>query len=317
MSKKKPTLKDIAEIAEVSVATVSWAINGTKARIPQKTRAKIIKIAKEIGYRPNVLARNLVQGKTDLIGFVTDDVATSPFAGEIIAGAQEEAWKSNKILLIVNTDGKKEVEDNALKMMKEQQVQGIIYSTWYHRKVTSPSLFAEIPSLFVNCYSQQEDYMAVVPNEVQGGRTATDLLIKAGHKRIAFINTTSVSPAQSDRLQGYKDALKNANLTYDDALVIYAKPNQEGGYDVANSIIGLGVSAVFCHNDRVAMGLYDGLRKRNVKIPADISIVGFDNQEIIAEHLHPKLTTVALPHYNLGAIGVQQLLQKIEQHQRF
>ncbi|MFX3618665.1 MAG: LacI family DNA-binding transcriptional regulator [Sporolactobacillus sp.] len=310
----KVTLHDVAKAAGVSIATASWAINDNKnVRIPAETREKVRKVAEQLGYRPNALAKGLAQGISALIGFVTDDVATTPFAGQVIAGAQDEAWRSGRLLLVVNTDGKESVEKTALKMMMEHQVDGIIYSTWYHRHVNPPELLLERPSVLVNCFDEQDLYPAVVPDEVQGGRTATELLIEAGHRRIAFLNTSSPSPARTGRLEGYKQALKAAGIAFDSSLVMYVEPNQEGGFNVTNALVDSGATAVFCHNDRVAMGLYDGLKERGLSIPDDMSIVGFDNQEVISNYLHPALTTVALPHYELGVLGIRELLKRFNE----
>ncbi|MFC7617323.1 substrate-binding domain-containing protein [Actinokineospora soli] len=149
----------------------------------------------------------------------------------------------------------------------------------------------------------------VVPDEVQGGRTATELLAARGHRRIAFINTTTAAPARDGRLRGYREALEAAGIPFDPGLVFDAVPNQEGGYRTVPELLERGATAVFCHNDRVAMGLYDGLRERGLSVPGDLAVVGFDNQEVIAAHLRPPLSTVALPHYELGAAGVRLLLE--------
>ncbi|MCQ2009481.1 LacI family DNA-binding transcriptional regulator [Sporolactobacillus sp. STSJ-5] len=307
---RKITLQDVAEAAGVSVATASWSINDNeKHRIPANTRNRVRKIAESLGYQPNALGKGLVQGTSDLIGFVTDDVATMPFAGQIIKGAQDEAWRSGKLLLIIDTGGKESVENKALTMMAEQQVQGIIYSTWYHRPVESLKLQSERPAVLVNCFDMHDLYPAIVPDEVQGGRTATELLVKAGHRRIAFVNTTSPSPARTGRLEGYKQVLEEAGISRDSSLIMYAKPDQEGGFNVTESLVESGATAVFCHNDRVAMGIYDGLKQKGLSIPDDISVVGFDDQSVISAHLHPALTTVGLPHYDLGVLGIRKLLK--------
>lgn len=268
-------------------------------------------VAEELGYQRNALAKGLVQQSSSLIGFITDDVATTPFAGQIIQGAQNEALKQGKTLLIINTNDNEVLEHDAFKLMLEYQVQGIIYSTWYHHEVKVPRLMADIPLVLVNCFEKPIGHISVVPNEESGGEVATDALINNGHKKIAFINTTSVSPAKEGRLRGYMKVLDEAGIQFDSKLVINAEPNQEGGYQAAKGILNMGVTAVFCHNDRVAMGLYDGLKELNAKIPEDISIVGFDDQEIISNYLHPKLSTVALPHYDLGILGTRKLLESV------
>ena len=199
-------------------------------------------------------------------------------------------------------------ERDALGMMLEHKVRGILYSTWNHRATEIPDALAEADHVLVNCYTAGTATRAVVPDEVGGGRTATDLLLAQGHRRIAFVNTTSPSPAREGRLQGYREAHAAVGAEVDEALILDASPEQEGGYAVAEQLLALGVTGVFCHNDRVAMGLYDALRERGLRVPGDMAVVGFDNQEVIAGHLRPPLSTVALPHYELGVRGVRVLL---------
>ncbi|MFR4786494.1 MAG: hypothetical protein ACLUAM_08805 [Bifidobacterium adolescentis] len=134
-------------------------------------------------------------------------MATSPFAGQVIQGAQDEAWRNGKILLVVNTNGKKDVERKTFAFMLEHQVEGVIYSKWVHESITPPSELDKVPAVLVNCYDERGRFPAVVPNEVQGGATATRLLLEAGHRRIAFVNAITPSPASLGRLEGYKAAL--------------------------------------------------------------------------------------------------------------
>ncbi|SDH21835.1 transcriptional regulator, LacI family [Leifsonia sp. 98AMF] len=310
------TMRDVAEAAGVSIATVSLVINDKKnARIGDDARRRVREAIRTLGYRPNALAKNLVSGHSKFIGLVADAIATTPFAGQIIHGAQDEAWKHGYVLLVANTDGNADAEREAIGMMLEHKVRGILYSTWYHRAAAVPEPLRETDFVLVDCFSPDGDAPAVVPDEVQGGRAATQLLIDSGHTRIAIINTTTPSPAHEGRLLGYREALEDAGIAFDPSLVFDALPEQEGGYDSVDALLASGATAVFCHNDRVAMGLYDGLRRRGLSIPEDMAVVGFDNQEVIAAHLRPPLTTVALPHYELGAKGVRMLLG-VDDHRR-
>lgn len=305
----KVTLQDVAKAAGVSIATASWAVNDNKnVRIPEATRRKVRKVADRLGYHSNALARGLARGRSDLIGFVSDGVATSPFAGQVIQGAQDEAWRNGKILLVVDTDGNPTIERKAFAFMLEHQVEGVIYSSWVHRSIVPPAELDRITSVLVNCFDEQGRFPAVVPNELQGGRTATQLLIDAGHRRIAFVNDPPISPASVGRLAGYRQALEESGIEYDPRLVIAAGADQEGGYGAAGAVLASGATAVFCYNDRASMGLYDTLRERGLRVPDDLSVVGFDNQEVISAHLHPALTTVGLPQYDLGVLGVRALL---------
>lgn len=303
------TMRDVAKVAGVSVATVSHVVNDKPgARIGEDARRRVHEAVAKLGYRPNALAKTLSEGTSRFIGLVADAIATTPFAGQIIHGAQDEAWKHGYVLLVANTDGNTAVEDDAIAMMLEHQVRGILYSTWYHREITVPQLLRQTDTVLVDCFADGSGLPAVVPDERQGGQTATEELLRAGHTRIAFINTTTLSPAQSGRLEGYRRALGAAGIAFDESLVFPAVSEQEGGYEATPAILASKATAVFCHNDRVAMGLYDGLRENGLRIPDDIAVMGFDNQDVIAAHLRPTLSTVALPHYELGAAGVRVLL---------
>ncbi len=303
------TLRQVAEAAGVSTATVSLVVNKKKdARIAAATRKRVRDAIRDLGYRPNAMAQTLVSGTSRFIGLVADAIATTPFAGQIIHGAQDEAWKHGFALLIANTEGNGELETDAIAMMLEYKVRGILYSTWFHRATDIPASLREADFVLVNCFSTEPGSRAVVPDEEQGGRSATEILLRHGHRRIAFINATIPAPAKDGRLQGYKEALEGAGIPFDDGLVLEAYPDQEGGYGATEELLKRNVTAVYCYNDRMAMGLYDGLREHGLSIPEDMAVVGFDNQEVIAAHLRPPLSTVSLPHYELGAAGVRMLL---------
>ena len=303
------TMKQVALEAGVSVTTVSHVVNDKRgARIGEDARRRVLEAVDRLGYRTNALAKTLVKGTSPFIGLLSDSIASTPFAGQIVRGAQDAAWQRGHILLVANTEGNAEAEERAISMMLQYKVRGILFSRWYHRCVTPPTSLRETSTVLVNCYDDVGDSPCVVPDEVGGGRRAAQALLAAGHRRIALINTTSPSPAQSGRLEGYRQALEAAGIDLAPELVWEAQPDQEGGYASVERLLATGATAVCCHNDRVAMGLYDALRDRGLSVPADMSVVGFDNQEVIAGYLHPPLSTVALPHYELGVAGVRLLL---------
>lgn len=305
------TLRDVARVAGVSVATVSLVVNNkTQARVGEGTRQRVLQTVNALGYRTNALARSLVRGESPFIGLVADAIATTPFAGQIVRGAQEEAWKYGYVLLVADTDAVPDATDRAIQMMTEHRAHGILFSTWYHRDVEPPASLGTIPTVFVNCRSTSPGSYSVIPDEEQGGRAATEHLIERGHSRIAFINSTETTPSTVGRLRGYKQALSSADIAYDPKLVVRSFPEQEGGYAAGERLLAMvnRPTAVFCYNDRVAMGLYDRLKEAGLAIPNDMAVVGFDDQEVIAAHLRPALTTVALPHYDIGALAVRTLL---------
>ncbi|GHK05962.1 LacI family DNA-binding transcriptional regulator [Streptomyces sp. NPDC003753] len=307
-ARRAVTMRDVAREAGVSVSAVSHVVNNTNARIGQDTRERVLRAIDELGYRPNAMAKNLVKGSSRFIGLVADAIASTPFAGQIIHGAQEEAWKHGHVLLVANTEGNAAAEASAISMMLEHKVRGILYSTWYHREVKVPAELTASDTVLVNCFSPSADVRAVVPDETSGGYDATRMLLEQGHRRVAFLNTLTPSPARVGRLHGYRKALTEASLEFDRRLVFDVQPDQEGGFAAVRDILRSEATAVFCHNDRVAMGVYDGLRDRGLRVPEDLSVAGFDNQEVIAAHLRPPLSTVALPHEELGRRGVRVLL---------
>ena len=195
-------MRDVAKVAGVSVATVSHVVNDKPgARIGDDARRRVQEAVIELGYRPNALAKTLSQGTSRFIGLVADAIATTPFAGQIIHGAQDEAWKHGYVLLVANTDGNEAAENEAIAMMLEHQVHGILYSTWFHRAINVPEALHQTDTVLVDCFAEGSGLPAVVPDEEQGGRTATEELLAAGHRRIAFINTTTPSPG-TDRPSG-------------------------------------------------------------------------------------------------------------------
>jgi LacI family transcriptional regulator len=150
---------------------------------------------------------------------------------------------------------------------------------------------------------------------VQGGRTATEILLQKGHRRVGFINNIDPIPATFGRLEGYKQALASLDIPFDPALVRSARSDAAGAYDCALELMELPErpTALFCFSDTMAMGAYDALHKLGLRIPEDVAIVGFDNLELIAAQLHPALSTMALPHYEMGRWAVKYLLEHADQ----
>jgi LacI family transcriptional regulator len=311
---KRPSMNDVADLAGVSQTTVSFVINNTPdAGIPEKTKQRVWAAVKELSYRPNVLAQSLRMQRSGIIGFVSDTIAITPQAGKIFEGAQDVAWAHGKILLLVNTKNNPELKIAGIDMLLARQVEGIIYGTMFHRPVDPPKALSEVPTVLLDCFTEDRRYPSVVPDEVGGGQKATEILINKGHRRIAFINCTDPVPAAFGRLDGYRSALASYSIPYDEALVCASMSNPDGGYRCAQALMQLPdpPTAIFCFNDRMAMGAYDALRKLGKNIPNDVAIMGFDNQELIAAYLYPPLSTMELPHLEMGKWAVTHLLQLI------
>jgi LacI family transcriptional regulator len=303
------TIQDIARKAGVGVGTVSRVLNDAPNVNPQ-TRQLVQAIMAEVGYRPRTAAQTLRTHKTHEIGFITDEIASTPFAVDVIRGAQDAAWAHGKILILINTNRNPDVLHAALETMLERQVEGIIYAAMFHQPVQLPITVCELPAVLVDCYVEDRTLPSVVPDEVTAGRLATATLIERGHRRIGFINNNEATPAAVGRLAGYRQALAEAGIPFDPLLLCPEASDPDGGYRSVQRLRQQPdpPTAIFCFNDRMAMGAYAALRDLKLAIPHDVAVLGFDNQEIIAANLRPGLTTMQLPHYAMGQWAIQYLV---------
>lgn len=320
MSNKNIGIKDVAVAAGVSVTTVSHVLNEVSyARISSETRDKVKTAAEELGYGPNRLAQALRTQRTGMLGLVSEEIATTPHAGRIILGADEAAKARGYNLMIINTPGSASLESRQadVQALLERRVDGILYATMYHRNVELPDNLGSVPSVLVDSVAIGGNITAVVPDEDGGARAAVGALLDAGHTRIAFLNNTDDVPATRQRLQAFRAMLTEAGLDGDAAPVESEISEVQGGYEAAKRILSRDdradiPTALFCYNDRMAMGAYRAAAELGLRIPADLSVVGFDDQELIAANLYPGLTTVALPHYEMGAWATEHLIDAIE-----
>ncbi len=315
MTKKHAvTMMDVARHAGVSQTTVSFVLNNAETpNIPEETRQRVFASIAELGYRPNALAQGLRLKRSGIFGFITDEIAITPHAGKIFEGAQDVAWEKGKILMLVNTKADPEIESTAIDLLFTHRVEGIIYATMYHRPVILPAALRDIPVMLLDCFVEDRRLPSVVPDEFGGGYAAVKHLLEKGHRRIGFVNHRANIPASIERLEGYKAALLDYGVQFDPELVSYIEGHSDNGYPGARQLLKdeNRPTALFCFNDRSAMGAYDAIRNMNLRIPEDVAVVGFDNQEIIAAHLYPPLTTMELPHYQMGAWAVQKLVEMI------
>jgi LacI family transcriptional regulator len=304
---------DVARLAGVSQTTVSFVINDVpNVSISEKTRLAVLNAVKQLGYTPNAMAIGLRTSQTRLIGLVTDEIATTPFAGQIVQGAQEAARAKQRLLMLMNSGKDAGVEDQEIDVLLSRQVEGIIFATMRHRVIVPSKLLHQIPSVLLDCRDANGSLPSVVPNEFLGGYQATEVLLQEGHRCIGMINTSESVPASQLREQGFRQALSDHGITVDDGLIVYGEDgNAKTGYDGAKTLFSryAPMTALFCFNDRVGMGAYDALRQMGKRIPEDVAVIGFDNYELIAANLHPELTTMQLPHYEMGRWAVETVLQ--------
>lgn len=318
-NQNRATIKDVAARAQVSPTTVSHVLNEVEsARVGEETADRVRAAAAELDYVPSRMAQGLRTQRSQLIALLSDQIATTPHAGEIILGAQERARERGYTLVVYDAGGNPDNEATDIKMMARQHVDGVVYASMYHRVVELPAGL-DGPVVMVDARTPDDSVPAVVPDEVAGGRDATRELLDHGHRRIGLPWNRDDIPATHLRLQGHHDVLRQAAIDVDERLVVpEVSVASEGGYRAARHLLSLDdrPTALFCFNDRMAMGAYRATRELGLDVPADISIIGFDDQPYIGEGLSPGLTTLRLPHYEMGEWGVRRLIELLDDDAR-
>ena len=304
-------ISDVAAAAGVSVTTVSLVLNDVESRISDETRQRVREAARAVGYTPNSVARGLRTQQTRTVGLISDQIATTPYAGRMLAGAQDAARENGHLLFLIDTGGDATIESEAITALTAQQVDALIYACMWHRVVDAPDGISP-QTVFLDCRPVDGGYRAVVPDDRAGGHAAVRELIDAGHRRIAYVDTSDGPIASGLRHEGYLRALADAGIEIDAALHVQEETTAQGGRAAADRLLDLPAAqrptAIFCFNDRMAAGVYIAAHRRGLDIPGDISIVGFDDQQLVAAEQDPPLTTVALPHYDMGRWAMEVAL---------
>jgi LacI family transcriptional regulator len=306
--RRRPTMVDVSRLAGVSPTTVSFVINNrTDAGISPETRRLVLEAVELLGYRPNRTAQGLRTRRTHTIGLVTYRVAVTPHGGRTISGAHDVAQKYGSLLLIVNSNPR--VVRSAVDDLLDRQVDGIVFAAEGTCRMTPPAAAQQVPIVLVNCFAPGSTVPCVLPDEARGGRQATKLLLAAGHRRIAHITGWPRAWATRERLKGYFAALTDAGVPRDDDLVLAGDFRTNSGYELTRTLLARSErpTAIFCGNDRMALGAYQAMAEAGLQVPEDISIVGYDDQEDLAAELRPPLTTLRLPYYEMGRWALEQI----------
>ena len=304
------TMKDVAARAGVSQSTVSFVLNGNEdMRIAAETRARVLKAVSELGYRSRSAGRPPSAQSKRVIGFMLDEIATSPFAAISIDGAQDEARKHDALLEIVMTGGDPEYEAAALRKWAADGVTGVIYGSILTRKAAPPDSLRRHRAVLLNCYDAAQRYASVVPAERRGGEAATKALLAEGYRKIAFIAGEAWMEASRQRKEGFERAMRDAGLTIDPLLMRDGNFLPSGGRAATIDLLRSGPrpDAIFCANDLMAVGCYEALKELGERPGETMAVMGYDDQEI-AQHLSPALSTVVLPHREMGQWATLDLL---------
>jgi LacI family transcriptional regulator len=311
VSTARPTIYDVARLAGVSTATVSRALNGT-GKIAPATGAAIAAAVRQLGYRPNTVARSLVTKSTQTIALLLPDIA-NPFYAELVSGIQKRALAAGWTMLLCTTEGDPEREEQYLSLLRAKQVDGVL--------VDGLLLPPERIGRFVReglpmvCLDRDIDSTSVPLVQVDnrlGARLATEHLLSIGHSRIAHVSGAPELRISGERVQGYRDALTTAGIEYEPALVTTGSFTEDGGWGAARTLLHTSdFSAVFAANDLSALGVMNAIAESGRRIPDDVSVVGFDDVRL-ARFTTPPLTTIHQPAFEIAQRATQLLLDLAE-----
>lgn len=309
MAKDKVNIYDVAAKAEVGIGTVSRVLNNSP-KVKNETRTKVLKVIKELNYRPNKLAQNLASQKANAIGIIVPTFIDHFFV-EVLKGIQA-ALEAEKIdLILYKIDKDQAMLDKILDIVHSKKVDGIVAVTMDIGEEDYQQLLAEeIPIVLAD--EKNDDFHSIYLNDLKGAEMAIQYLLAQGHQKIAFINGAQTSQHGIRRLKGVKNILAKNDLVLEPELLKFGDFKTESGYKLMLEILDLPQAnwptAVFAASDNQAIGILEALKEKNIKVPAEIAVVGYDNIEL-AEYL--KITTVWQPMYKLGYLSIEVLLKAI------
>lgn len=306
------TIRDVAEAAGVSIATVSRVLNNKDHPVGTETRQRILATADSLGYRPNIAARSLRTDRSATVGIIADDII-GPFATKIIRGIQDRLRQAGYLCVIISADWNPEAEREAIHDLVSRSIDGIVFSeTWHHTAVELLDL-ASKPYVFVHRQFAAPGQYSAIPDERYAVHLVMQHLLSMGHRRIGYINGPERYYASALRLAGYCEELASADIAFDPALVERGDWELESGYRAMQRLLTAQprLTALFAGNDLMAAGAIYALQDAGLRVPEDVAVVGYDDREI-SRTFRPRLTTVTLPCYEMGQAAAQMLLDRME-----
>lgn len=308
------TLRDVAFRAGVHTGTASRALNpATRSLVNEKTARKIMRAAEALGYRPNPMARGLKTNRSFTIGVLIPDL-TNPLFPPIVRGIEEGLAVEGYTALIANSDHDLEKEHLHFRTMKDRQVEGVIMATAErNRSLVEQAIAADVPIVLVNRTIDSKNVFAAIADDREGARLAVDHLAALGHTRIAHLAGPQRFSTGLTRYRGFMEAMRARGLEPDPDLIKFSDDFVESEgmrtfKELLNSTADF--SAVFAGNDLLALGCYDVLAAENLSCPTDLSIVGFNDIPFL-DKLRPPLTTVRIPHYEIGLRAAELVLERL------
>lgn len=305
------TMKDIARIAKVSTSTVSHVINNTRY-VSDEIREKIMKVVNELNYTPSAVARSLKVKETKTLGMLVT-ATSNPFFAEVVSGVEQYCNQHHYNLIISSIDGNEQRLQQNIQTLIQKQVDGLLlmYSDTRHAMVEQLNL--NLPIVVMDWWPTELNADKIYENSEFGAYLATKTLIEQGHKNIAIITGKLDKSLAHNRLLGYQKALQDAHLPINPDWIIESHFDFEGGVEGMKKLLQITPrpTAVFACSDTIAVGVYQVAWQQGLRIPQDISVIGYDNI-MLAQYLTPPLTTIHQPKAELGKLAVETLLERIK-----
>ena len=307
------TIRDIAKLSNVSIATVSKIINGKDSNISDATRRRVKKIMKEQNYTPNPIARTLVTKRSDTLGIIVPDIG-NPFFSQLIRAVEDFSNSRGYHLIILDTDDDIEKQKTCLQIMQKKMVDGIILVSSSFRFGESELLPFHSPVVLVDGNDEKRYFIGKVGiDNTYGGYIATKHLIEKGCKKIAFLSGGKHSGSTKERYVGYQKALKENNIPSSDGVCLFGKFTSEFGYEATKKMLEnrLEIDGIFAGSDLIALGVMKALEEYEFSVPDKIKLIGFD-AIYVSRYLSPALTTIRQPIYDIGKLASEMLIEYIE-----
>lgn len=308
----RATMADVAREAGVSLMTVSRVVN-EKGDVSPATRQRIVAIIERLGYRPSGIARGLATQRTGTLGLVLPDVANTFFAN-VARGAEQEAYARGYNIFLCNTNEDPRREIDLLRSLEEKRVDGVVLCSSRLQDAELRSLLAYHRAVvLINRQIESGGVCSVLIDDAYGGRLATQHLLQSGHRAVGFLAGPELSQSGRQRREGYRAAFAEAGLQVDRDWVCHCAPTAEGGLDAGRELLTAhpDLSALFCYNDLVAVGVLRAAVELDRRVPQDLALVGYDDIPL-ANLVSPTLTTCRVPRNDLGKWAVKFLLVQIE-----
>ncbi len=306
------TIKEVSRLAGVSISTVSRVLNDT-VPVADETKRRVLNAVQKLDYQPNAFARGLVTNRSGGVGVTVNDLS-SPYFGTLLKGVEEVIEEAGMHLIVASGHAKAETERRAVEFLKQRRTDALII---HSEELPDADLLnwakGDIPILVIGRYIAELAKSCVYLDNETGGRLATRHLLEKGHRRIAHITGPLSIHDSRERLVGYRRALEEAGLNYEEDFVVEADFMEAGGQIATKRLLErkLDFSAIFVANDQMAVGVLQTLREAGLRVPEDISLVGFDDV-LLARYLYPALTTIRQPLFEMGQAAAKLALAALD-----